>query len=341
MLAGVRRAAFALTGATGAANVPPAPVGARPLAPPGSPLLPPNLLRYAPRWWPRAAQHAACALAIVGCSLAASPLVAQPQAPTGPAPTEGFHESHDPGAPFDPLACGPEAECYEQPSEWAAHGPSPIATGWRRLEEFATRSTATHGRAVGFGEPLRGTSWLNRPYEVAVDFGALVMTGGPANSVRGGNDLFAALHAGFDWDHYYGTQFRVGWSTPTLDNTAIAGEETSDNFFITDLSMLYYPWGDSKIRPYFRGGVGLTDVEFTNVSGARQQEMLFTLPFGIGVKHQFRRWLVWRLELMDNLALASNEADTMNNLTLTFGLEGRFGGRPTGYWAWSPRGYAW
>lgn len=241
------------------------------------------------------------------------------------------------------VECGDCADDMTWQAGGGWHGvlPEPITVWFARCSEFFSRSAATDGRSIGLGGPLRGTSWLNRPYEVAVDFGAFVMTNNPASGVNSGNDLFTAIHAGWDWDHYWGTQFRVGWSTPSLDAVGISGEQTSDNLFITDLSVMYYPWGDSRFRPYWRLGLGLTDIEYTNAAGNRQQEALFTVPIGVGMKYQFRRSLVWRAELVDNVAFGSNSTDTMNNLTLTFGLEARFGGRPSGYWAWHPRGHAW
>jgi len=238
-------------------------------------------------------------------------------------------------------ACTDENGYEAYDDGWTLTGPPQPGGGAWWYDWLGTRHSKTHGRAIGPGEPLRGTSWLNRPYEVAMDFGALVMTGRPNTNVRSGNDLFAAIHAGWDWDHYWGTQVRVGWSTPELDNTSIAGEDQADNLFISDVSVLYYPWGDSRSRPYCRLGMGLTDIEYTNNASQRQHESLFTIPIAVGIKYQFRRWLVWRAEFANNLAIGQNETSTLNNITLTFGLEGRFGGRPSGYWAWHPRGHAW
>lgn len=206
---------------------------------------------------------------------------------------------------------------------------------------LGNRHSSTHGRSIGPGGPLRGTSWLNRPYSVGLDFGGLIMTGNPAVNVTPGNDFMAAIHGGWDWDHYWGGQLRVAWSTPRIDNTAIAGDDHSDNLFITDVSVVHYPWGDSRFRPYVRLGMGLTDLEFTNTAGNRQHELLYTIPMAIGVKYQFRRWMAWRAEFANNLALGQNGSGTLNNLSLTIGFERRFGGRPSGYWAWQPRGHSW
>lgn len=194
---------------------------------------------------------------------------------------------------------------------------------------------------MGPGQPLRGTSWLNRPFAFSLDGGALFMGDRPAQNVRAGNDLVAAIGLSWDWDHYWGTQVRVGWSTPELLNTLQTDIESDDNLLITDLSLLYYPWGDSKTRPYWRVGIGLTDVEYTNDLGLRQQEMLFTIPFGVGLKHQLSRTMAFRLEAMDNLALGQNETSTLNNFTITAGVEWRLGGQPAGGWGWAPRSTGW
>lgn len=203
------------------------------------------------------------------------------------------------------------------------------------------RRAATHGRAIGAGEPLRGTSWLNRPVEVAGEVGALIMTGPPANDIRAANDLFAAVQLGWDWDHYWGSQLRLGWSTPEMDNPNVQEADLSDNFLLTDASVMYYPWGDSRTRPYVRFGFGLVDLEFTNSNNERQQENLFTMPLAIGVKRLVKRNLAMRAEFANNITFGANEADGADYITLSIGLEGRFGGKPDGYWAWSPAGGAW
>ena len=270
---------------------------------------------------------AACAVLAVGDALSQpteTPLLVAPT-DTGPVPNEMGTEGFVNDGCVD---CPPEYEASYGDVFWL-------------LPDFELRHSSSHGRAMGPGGPLRGTSWLNRPYDVTLEYGALLMTKQVAQDVRKNNDLFGALKLGWDWDHYWGSQIRFGWSTPDLVSTQQSNQSNDDNLFITDISMLYYPWGDSRLRPYWRMGVGLTDLEYTNFLGARQHEMLLTIPFGVGIKHQFRRWLVWRLEFMDNFAVGQNETSSLHNLTITTGLEWRFGGRPSGYWAWSGRGGAW
>ncbi|TWT48555.1 outer membrane beta-barrel protein [Botrimarina hoheduenensis] len=195
------------------------------------------------------------------------------------------------------------------------------------IDQLMLRHSSTHGRAMGPGQPLRGTSWLNRPLSFGLDVGGLFVTSSPSPNVRTNNDVLLAGTLGWDWDHYWGSQARLVWSTPHLENTTQPTVSASDNLFIADLSVLYYPWGDSRTRPYYRLGLGLTDVEYTQDDGTRRQDTLMTVPLAIGVKHQVRRWLSWRLELAENFAAGQNGTGDLHNLTLTTGLEWRFGGR--------------
>ncbi|MEQ8848537.1 outer membrane beta-barrel protein [Botrimarina sp.] len=238
--------------------------------------------------------------------------------------------------PFD----APHAAPAAPPGFFGPSHGAPTHRHWLK-RQADLRYSGTHGRAMGPGGPLRGTSWHNRPIGLSLDGGALLMADRPADHVRANNDLLAALGVVWDFDHYWGVQARVVWSTPELFNTRQPALNDSDELFITDLSALYYPWGDSRARPYYRVGVGLTDLEYTNDFGLRVSQQLFTIPFGVGLKYQLRPDLAFRLELMDNLAFGQNETSTLNNLTITTGLEWRFGGRPEGYWAWAPRGGAW
>lgn len=236
-------------------------------------------------------------------------------------------------APLSPSGFDPAQDC----GPWDK---SPSPRPWL-LRQFDLRHSSTHGRAMGPGEPLRGTSWLNRPVSISLDVGAFLMADRVSPNVETSNDLVGAVGMGWDWDHYWGSQVRIAWTTPEMVNSLQTTVPSDENLFITDLSLLYYPWGDSRTRPYWRIGVGLTDVEYTTDAGLREQDNLLTIPFAVGVKRQLRRHLAWRLELANNLALGQNDSSTMNNLTLTTGFEWRLGGRPDGYWAWAPRTGAW
>jgi hypothetical protein len=111
--------------------------------------------------------------------------------------------------------------------------------------------------------------------------------------------------------------------------------------FWWNYSLMYYPWGDAAIRPYWRWGIGNTRVDFPLDSGTQHSEWLLTLPVGIGVKCLIRPWLTARTELTDYLAFDDSVVPTQNDLALRFGLEWRFGVRPRSYWPWYPSRHVW
>ena len=194
------------------------------------------------------------------------------------------------------------------------------------------RTSLSHGRAIGLGQPLRGTSWLNRPYEFSLETGALFMANDPGGAASKANDVVAAAQLGWDFDHYWGSQVRIAWSTPNYNNAVAPSSDASSDLVIYDASLLYYPWGDSRVRPYYRFGIGITDVDFIDGVGNPVSEALLTVPLGIGLKYQKHRWMAMRFEAVDNIAFGQGGANTLNNFTFTFGAEWRFGGRAAPQW---------
>lgn len=243
----------------------------------------------------------------------------------------------DPGEPYPDSAYGGE---YVECGDGIASGPHGNGYGdayetpwWPGMNNFGFRNSRTHPRWSGSGSPLTGTSWLNRPYEFGIETGAFLMTRSVSSNTRENNDVLLATHIGWDWEHYWGTQFRVAYTTPELSSSVGDAQRHSNTLLMYDLTMLYYPWGDSRVRPYYRFGVGLTDLSFTNPAGNREDETLFTVPIGVGIKYQTKRWMALRAEAVDHIVFAQNSASSMQNWTLTFGLEWRFGGRPSRSWS--------
>ena len=231
-----------------------------------------------------------------------------------------------------------QALCDDEWVEMQGFGQSPM---WADLRErLRPKHSSTDGRATGKGIPLRTTSWLNRPYEFGLDTGAFIMGKRASGNNARNNDLMAAAHLGADWDHYWGAQARIAWSTPEFVSSVDSTSQTSDSILIYDVSLLYYPWGDSRIRPYYRLGLGLTDLDFINNDGIREDNTMLTMPLGIGIKYQSERWLAIRAEAVDHFTWGQNSASSMQNFTLTLGFEWRYGGRPNSGWS-SPRRETW
>lgn len=198
------------------------------------------------------------------------------------------------------------------------------------------RHSHTNGRNVGLGRPLVGTSWLNRPYYWGGEIGTLWMTRSLADGVSRDSDAFGGVFFGWDWDHFWGSELRFDWSTPELKNSLAPDAPRTDSLFMWNCSFMYYPWGDSYVRPYWRWGIGNTHVDFPTQWGTRQDEWLVMFPISWGVKYPVRRWLAARAELTDQLAIGQGDIPTQHNLTLTFGLEWHFGVRPKSYFPWYP-----
>jgi hypothetical protein len=212
---------------------------------------------------------------------------------------------------------------------------------WPSPRWLGLRHSSTHGRHIGHGRPLTGTSWRNRPYYVGGDIGTLWITDSVEDNITGDVDLFGGIFAGYDWDHYWGSEFAIHRATPELINKDVRDADRGDRLMIWSASMMYYPWGDTVFRPYWRCGIGVTEVDYPADDGERLDEGLWTVPLGVGLKYPLKRWLAARAEFTDYLALGNNDVSTLHNLSLTLGLEWRFGAHPRSYWPWNPHRHIW
>ena len=190
------------------------------------------------------------------------------------------------------------------------------------------------GRHVGRGLPLVGTSWLNRPYHggwlVGTLFGDALLDG----RVDQGDGLFGGYRLGWDFDHYWGVEGRIAFAHLELtDLVGGIGERTGRNYYL-DGHVLYYPWGDARLRPYFSVGLGSADFEFRDNEGTTVDETSVHLPLSLGCKFLWKNWLALRVALEDNFALGSGAVDSMHNWSLNGGAEVRFGRRPRRYFAY-------
>ena len=124
------------------------------------------------------------------------------------------------------------------------------------------RHSYTHGRNVGWGDPLVGTSWLNRPFYVGGEIGNMWMTRSVETSVGRDVDAFGGIFFGCDWDHYWGSELAFHLATPELINSNAPDDPATDSMFMWNYNLMYYPWGDSAIRPYWRGASATRAVDY-------------------------------------------------------------------------------
>lgn len=197
------------------------------------------------------------------------------------------------------------------------------------------------GRNAGMGVPLVGTSWLNRPYYAGIELGPVWITDPPQADISHDVDLLGGLYIGDDWDYYWGTELAVERATPELTNSKKPHAERGDRMMIWTANMLYYPWGDSLYRPYWRCGVGAMEIDYVKDDGNRHDEALWAFPVGVGIKYPFRRWLAVRAEVGDTIGVGNSGVAAQHDWSLSFALEWRFGAHPKSYWPWNPSRHIW
>jgi hypothetical protein len=183
-------------------------------------------------------------------------------------------------------------------------------------------------------QPLLGTSWMNRPWHagwlVGMMFGDDLLGGDLAL----GEDLIGGYRIGEDMSEFWGWEGRFAFANPGLEDGNVPPQLGSADVWFSDGSVLYYPWGDTQVRPYVSLGAGASGFRFTDDQGRRYRETLFHVPLGIGVKCLYLRWLAVRFDLTQNIALGDGELETMNNVSATAGVEVHFGGRRRSYFPW-------
>jgi Outer membrane protein beta-barrel domain len=215
-----------------------------------------------------------------------------------------------------------------------------VRTGWYRYTPLGMfpwgPRTPLALRAAGWGEPLLGTSWLNRPWSASWFaggiFGSPLMHG---VSQQGG--FYGGYRLGWDYDFYWGLEGRVGASSISLFvPDRIGGQPGTNDFWNLDLNLHWYPWGDARWRPYASFGIGLANFAFYDAFNNRYDQVQFSTPIGVGLKYRWTNWVAFRADLMDNIAYARGPVDTVNYFSFTLGVEMQFGGVRRTYWPWNP-----
>ncbi|QDU31668.1 hypothetical protein ETAA8_68280 [Anatilimnocola aggregata] len=189
-------------------------------------------------------------------------------------------------------------------------------------------------RHTGWGEPLVGTSWRNRPWYWGIFMGGILNDGIVGGHVEQDNAPFLGLRLGNDFDHFWGWEGRYAFARTELFNGVGAPIAEEGRNYYVDVALLHYPWGDSRWRPYFLAGLGFANFRFENDLGQRIDDTALTIPLGIGLKHYYSPWFSLRFDAVDNFAIGTSRLDTMHNFSLMVGVEFRFGGNRPNYFPW-------
>jgi len=233
--------------------------------------------------------------------------------------------------------------------------PGPDCRGFFRLPEE---------RFLGPGGPLTQESWDYRPLSIGGFVG--FAQGGTLidDWIRQDQGVLAGVRLGWDFAYYWGCETRLAFAGIAVADSAraIAAQQAADDaagiapndpyrrrfdgrrdndLTFWDFSLLYYPWGDSRCRPYFFAGMGFVSFDFTDRLSTTWQDTVFGLPFGFGVKYRQNDCVAFRLEVADNVVFPGAGLDTMHVISVTGGAEIRFGGSRRAYWPWNPGRHYW
>ncbi len=186
-------------------------------------------------------------------------------------------------------------------------------------------------RYIGFGQPLIGTSWRNRPIHADVFGGTIMLQNLIPGEIEQSAAFFDGVRLGYDFDHYWGMEARFGFAEGRLiypSDTTISGKS---QLILVDYSMQFYPWGDSTWRPYATFGLGAAIFQYDDEFGRTRDQAQVSMPVGLGIKYFIHQRISLRFELLDNVTFGGTDAQSASNFSVTAGFEYRFGGRNPGY----------
>ena len=202
-------------------------------------------------------------------------------------------------------------------------------------------------------------SWLHRPFSIGWFLGAV--EGSPLMNDWVGEEsgFFGGVRVGWDFDHCWGTEMRFAVGSIGLYDSQRAqyaqwfadtqhGYRSDDPYrqrydgqrnastLLWDVNLLVYPWGDNPWRPYLLVGMGTSAIGFEDRLGVHRSAILFGMPVGAGIKYHCSDALALRFDVTDNVAFGGSGINTLHQLSITGGLEYRFGGSRKSYWPWNP-----
>lgn len=178
-------------------------------------------------------------------------------------------------------------------------------------------------RHSGLGDPLEGISWLDHQESAGAFGGPIFGAASTAANLDPGAGWMFGLRFCWDYDHRWGLEKRFSFAQMYVLDLARNLKEIV-NLEMGDIDLMFYPWGDSRWRPYIMTGVGAANFNYQDASGKRTSHGLISIPFGIGLKYLYSEGVAFRLDVTDNLLLGSGDVTTMNNMSVTAGVEFRF-----------------
>lgn len=219
--------------------------------------------------------------------------------------------------------------CPEPPAESASHGPlRSFIERWapEGVVPYWGRRTPDWRKDWGIGGPLQADGWRSQPFSISGFSGAT--NGGPLirGRVHEVPSFYGGVNFGWDYDHFWGIEKRLGFGALQLTNGR--DQRLPTGLSVTgEYRLMYYPLGDTRWRPFLTTGIGWSDFYFRDDVNHQHLDTLFLFPFGVGLKYRIRDRLALRIDLIDELTLGSHLTSTFHYVALTAGLEFRYGQR--------------
>lgn len=209
-------------------------------------------------------------------------------------------------APDAPLV-SPEGPPLEMPEPtWLPHWTLPHPDSWEQLWRP--------------GDLVEDTYFLRRPWHTGFFVGTMD-GGGLTDGIDQATDWFGGVRFGNDFAPHWGWEARSAFFSPDLAYEYFPERRgTAHNWFL-DLNVLHYPWGDTRVRPFWSIGLGAAQFKFPEPNGMQTSEWVVDLPLSIGCKYYWKPWLAVRGELTDTIILGHENIDAMSNLSLSLGAE--------------------
>jgi hypothetical protein len=280
------------------------------------------------------------------------------ESPDGPGLVESDAASHPQGN-YQPGSLNPFSS---EPDDRSASGPSAPAA-----EQFLGPEAPSlpPDQSAGLGLPRLRESWLYRPLSVGFFLGGVQGNSLIDDWVGEKQGVLGGVRLGWDHDCSWGGEMRFASGSVDIYDTQRAklAQWEADNaagmaadnprrrrfeprdgldLFLWDVDLLYYPCGDSALRPYLLTGIGIAHISFYDRLSRDLGEVMVGMPVGLGLKCRLEDWLALRLECLDNIAFAGGTGlNTLHHVSLTGGVEIRFGGPRRAYWPWNPGRHYW
>jgi hypothetical protein len=151
------------------------------------------------------------------------------------------------------------------------------------MRHWGFHHSSTEGRFMEKSVPLNFSSWLNRPVPSRLVRRPACSATVPIRRPTSSRQTPSSAACG-----------SAGTSTTTgAPSGASAGsdpeifyEGSSDRqpgqYWVSDVNLIYYPWGDTRVRPFFVTGIGISEIGSLHNDGGPLEANLLGTPFGHG-----------------------------------------------------------